>query len=96
MERKTMKWQATLVLAAVVSARAAAQQPEIEPAGSALFSAEVTVDRSVVDDHGNVVRDLPRSRYRIEQFAGGRSRHGDAAGHGRSAGRAPGRSVCRA
>ncbi len=82
MERRTMRWPATLMLAVTMAARAAAGQPEVEAAGGALFSAEVTVDRSVVDERGKLVRDLPRSRFRIEQFAGGRSRMAMLAGTG--------------
>ncbi len=55
---------------AVDAAVAAAEEGVAE----ALFSAEVTVERAVVNDRGAVIRDLPRSRYRIEQFAGGRNR----------------------
>lgn len=55
-------------------ARETAAAAAAEAAGEALFSAEVTVERAVVNDQGRVIRDLPRSRYRIEQFAGGRNR----------------------
>lgn len=40
----------------------------------AQFGAEVTVERVVVNDQGRVIRELPRSRYRLERFAGGRTR----------------------
>lgn len=72
----TMGWQAMAPAAAMVMAAltAWAQDTPAEPPGAAEFSAEVTVERALVDEQGQVVQELPRSRYRIERFAGGRSR----------------------
>jgi hypothetical protein len=53
---------------------ASAQAVETEPADGAVFSADVTVERSVIDGKGRVTRHLPPSKYRIERFAGGRTR----------------------
>ncbi len=84
MDRRTKKWPAALVFSAVAATgtAAGAQTTRVDPAavaapapaGDALFSAEVTVERAVVNEKGTVIRDLPRSRYRIEHFTGGRSR----------------------
>ena len=77
MERSTVRWQAVAVAAAMAAGRhvASAQGTvPVEPAEGAAFSAVVTVERSIVDERGKVARELPRSRYRIQRFAGGRSR----------------------
>lgn len=72
----TMGWPAMAPAAAMVMAAmtAWAQETPAEPPGAAEFSAEITVERALVDEQGQVVQELPRSRYRIERFAGGRSR----------------------
>lgn len=76
MVRSTGKWQrAALVMTMVVATKiASAQAVDTEPAGGAEFSADVTVERAVIDGKGRVTRHLPPSKYRIERFAGGRSR----------------------
>ena len=76
MERYAGRWQAVALVAAITAGAgtAGAQQQPQEPAGDAVFSADVTVERAVVDGQGRLQRELPRSRYRIERFSGGRSR----------------------
>jgi hypothetical protein len=58
----------------VATKLASAQAVDTEPADGAVFSADVTVERAVIDGKGRVTRHLPPSKYRIERFAGGRSR----------------------
>ncbi len=66
---------AALVAAlAALAHTAAAQAVDTAPADGAVFSADVTVERAVIDAKGRVTRRLPSSKYRIERFAGGRSR----------------------
>lgn len=76
MVRSTRTWhKAALVMAMVVTAtRASGQAADTTPADGAEFSADVTVERAVIDGTGKVTRQLPPSKYRIERFAGGRSR----------------------
>lgn len=76
MVRSTRAWhRAALVMAMVVAATGAhGQTAGATPADGAEFSADVTVERAVIDDKGKVMRRLPSTKYRIERFAGGRSR----------------------
>jgi hypothetical protein len=70
----------TMVVGAEI---ASAQAVDTEPPDGAVFSADVTVERAVIDGNGRVTRQLPPSKYRIERFAGGRSRmvmHASTAG----------------
>lgn len=80
MKRSTTTWpmavmaMATGVTMGATATRAHAQAPDTTPAHGAVFSADVTVERTVIDGRGTVTRQLPASKYRIERFAGGRSR----------------------
>lgn len=76
MERRAARWQAAALAAAMTAAAHGVEAQGIQAAlaEGAVFSADVTVERAVVDGRGRVTRQLPRSRYRIEQFAGGRGR----------------------
>ena len=76
MVQRTGKWHTAALVMTMVAATelASAQAVDTEPADGALFSADVTVERAVIDGKGRVTRHLPPSKYRIERFAGGRSR----------------------
>lgn len=76
MVRSTGKWQTAALVAALTAMAhsAGAQSVDTAPADGAVFSADVTIERAVIDGKGRVTRRLPASKYRIERFAGGRSR----------------------
>ena len=73
--RSMTKWCAAAALAAGVAAPGgAAGQGTAAPPDGAEFSADVTVQHSIIDARGTVVRSLAGSRYRLLKFAGGRLR----------------------
>lgn len=73
MENGRTGWSATMVVALVVGGAAPAVTAQA-PAVDAMFSAEVSVQRAVVDARGRVTRELPGAKYLLERRADGRLR----------------------
>lgn len=72
---RTAKWDGVAAMVVMALAGSGGQaHGQVTGSTGNVFSAQVSVERAMVDERGKVIRELPSSRYRMERTADGRLR----------------------